>query len=83
MTNLTFEVTMIERAAYYSNTVEWEKAPVLIVEGIGRNASIKLALEAFNDANGETYLVHGVRQVNSKKKLDALLASGARDLRGL
>ena len=81
MTTLTFEATMVERTAYYSNTVDWESAPVVIVEGIGRNSSIKQALEAFNDTNGEMYLVHGVRQITSKKKLAALLAAGARDLR--
>lgn len=82
MTNLlTFEVTMVERTAYYSNTVDWDNAPVLIVEGIGRNSSIKKALEAFNDENGEMYLVHGVRQITSKKKLTTLLEAGAKDLR--
>ena len=61
--------------------MDWDNCKVVIVEGIGKNQSIGMALKAFNGENSNTYMVHGVRQINSKKKLAALLEAGAQDLR--
>lgn len=79
----TYEITMVKRTDFYGGDQSAvDASPVVVIEAEGKNAACKMAGEAFGDASNSVYLTCGVRKITSKKKVAAVIAAGAADLRG-